>query len=423
MSSSENLRRPKLPKLPENEDEILRQVEAFDATKSSISSNNVVSFKPKKKSKFAEQRANKKNDTTTEEKSSGSHETATPNVLSAVVKEREFDYDTFLAKTMPSTQKGPKTEAFPTVMKLNTCCLDEQNKGMSLFAQQMATTNMDSEMSLPNSNNTVKGIFVETKFKRDWGESSRIISHSDVLTEKDIKDIHESNVEILNQRSDEQLMEEKNEILASLSPDVVQFLMRRKKSSKRTIDDVDYTEKRGDDEQFIPKKQQTTDHEKSKQPVVTENTNYKPVHMDQYESEKMEWMQDINSDEIPEEQPITFSARFDFKGDLQPYDNQRVLPNEGLHHHGDEPHRPGYTLEELMTLSRSSNAQQAGIAMQTLANVIKNERHGRFVGCFGSQNILTQLLDADLVTVMRVAMDNHHSEGLLGKVFLFIFKT
>ena len=46
-------------------------------------------------------------------------------------------------------------------MKLNTCCLDEQNKGMSLFAQQMATTNMDSEMSLPNSNNTVEGKFVE----------------------------------------------------------------------------------------------------------------------------------------------------------------------------------------------------------------------------------------------------------------------
>ena len=172
-----------------------------------------------------------------------------------------------------------------------------------------------------------------------------------------------------------------------------------------------------DDEQVIPRKQTAAD-DKSKQSAA--ETTYKPVHMDQYESEKMEWMQDINSDEIPEEQPVTFSARFDFKGDLQPYDNQGVLPNEGLHHHGDEPHRPGYTLEELMTLSRSSNAQQAGIAMQTLANVIKNERHGRFVSCFGSQNILTQLLDADLVTVMRVAMDNHHSEGLLGEFSHFL---
>ena len=174
-----------------------------------------------------------------------------------------------------------------------------------------------------------------------------------------------------------------------------------------------------DDEQVIPRKQTADD--KSKQSAAAETT-YKPVHMDQYESEKMEWMQDINSDEIPEEQPVTFSARFDFKGDLQPYDNQGVLPNEGLHHHGDEPHRPGYTLEELMTLSRSSNAQQAGIAMQTLANVIKNERHGRFVGCFGNENILTQLLDADLVTVMRVGMDNHHSEGLLGEFSILTFK-
>ena len=411
MSSSEI---PRRPKRGEDGDEIERQFEAFDSTKSSISSSNVVSFQPKKKSKFAEQRAAKK-DSTPEEKPSGiSQETETPKVLSAVVKEREFDYDAFLAKAMPpSTPKNPKTEAFPTVMKLNTAPtttnLDKQNKGMSLFAQQMAATNLDSEMS-PNSS-TVEGKFVQPKFKRDWGESSRIISHSsDVLTEKDVKDIHEVNVETLNQKSHEELMEDKNEILASLSPEMVQFLMRRKKSTKRTFEAVDSTRKGDDDEQVIPRKQTADD--KSKQSAAE---TYKPVHMDQYESEKMEWMQDINSDDIPEEQPLTFSARFDFKGDLQPYDNQGVLPNEGLHHHGDEPHRPGYTLEELMTLSRSSNAQQAGIAMQTLANVIKNERHGRFVGCFGSQNILTQLLDADLVTVMRVAMDNHQSEGLLGE--------
>ena len=105
--------------------------------------------------------------------------------------------------------------------------------------------------------------------------------------------------------------------------------------------------------------------------------------------------------------------RFDFKGDLLPYDNDDILPNEGLHHHGDEPHRPGYTIEELMTLGRSSNTQQAVMAIQILSNVIRNERHGRFVGCFGNENILNKLLDVDLVTVLRVSMDNHHSDVLV----------
>ena len=40
----------------------------------------------------------------------------------------------------------------------------------------------------------------------------------------------------------------------------------------------------------------------------------------------------------------TFYSRFDFTGELMPYDSDKIEPNEGLHHHGDEPHRPGYTL-------------------------------------------------------------------------------
>ena len=93
-----------------------------------------------------------------------------------------------------------------------------------------------------------------------------------------------------------------------------------------------------------------------------------------------------------------------------PYDSDKIEPNEGLHHHGDEPHRPGYTLGELITLARSSNSQQASVAIQTIANVIKNERHGRFISCFDRKNIIIELLEADLTSVLRIALDNHHSE-------------
>jgi len=35
-----------------------------------------------------------------------------------------------------------------------------------------------------------------------------------------------------------------------------------------------------------------------------------------------------------------------------PYDSDEISVKAGLHHHGDEPERPGYTLEELLTLAR-----------------------------------------------------------------------
>ena len=45
--------------------------------------------------------------------------------------------------------------------------------------------------------------------------------------------------------------------------------------------------------------------------------------------------------------------------------------------------------------------------------MIKNERHGRFISCFDHTNILNELLEADLTSVLRIALDNHHSEVIL----------
>lgn len=45
-----------------------------------------------------------------------------------------------------------------------------------------------------------------------------------------------------------------------------------------------------------------------------------------------------------------------------------------LHHHGEEPDAAGYTLEELFHLSRSTILQQRVIALQTLANIIRQVR-------------------------------------------------
>lgn len=55
-------------------------------------------------------------------------------------------------------------------------------------------------------------------------------------------------------------------------------------------------------------------------------------------------------------------------GELLPYCENQMT--EGLYHHGEEPHRPGYTLQEIIQLSRSSVLQQRTTALYTLANIL-----------------------------------------------------
>ena len=81
---------PKRPKPGEDEEELLRQMQSFEASKSSISSQNILSFQKKKPSKFAQQRAAQK-DKPVEKKEQDN----TPLVLKSVVQERHYDYNQF----------------------------------------------------------------------------------------------------------------------------------------------------------------------------------------------------------------------------------------------------------------------------------------------------------------------------------------
>jgi hypothetical protein len=57
-------------------------------------------------------------------------------------------------------------------------------------------------------------------------------------------------------------------------------------------------------------------------------------------------------------------------GFLLPYADDKFNVTQALHHHGEEPERPGYTLQELLKLSRSSLQQQRVLALTTLANIL-----------------------------------------------------
>ena len=82
-------------------------------------------------------------------------------------------------------------------------------------------------------------------------------------------------------------------------------------------------------------------------------------------SEQLKWIKD----DIPTD--TTVKDRFDFGGLL--IDPLLEIPShKGLYHHGDQPDKPGYTIQELIHLSKSTFMSQRAMAFQTLARILKN---------------------------------------------------
>ncbi|KAI5957762.1 hypothetical protein KGF57_003029 [Candida theae] len=95
------------------------------------------------------------------------------------------------------------------------------------------------------------------------------------------------------------------------------------------------------------------------------------------ETEKLSWM----TTPMPKQVSTTYESisdmRFDFNGNLvqididEEKDDSRGIPTYlGLHHHSDNPHMAGYTLSELVHLSRSVVPGQRCISIQTLGRIL-----------------------------------------------------
>ncbi|KAI8318238.1 hypothetical protein GQ54DRAFT_330008 [Martensiomyces pterosporus] len=63
-------------------------------------------------------------------------------------------------------------------------------------------------------------------------------------------------------------------------------------------------------------------------------------------------------------------VRFAFDGQIMTEEESDIPTNTGLHHHGDDPEKPGYTIPELLHLSRSTVPAQRTVAMATLGCIL-----------------------------------------------------
>ncbi|CAF0756663.1 unnamed protein product [Adineta ricciae] len=231
------------------------------------------------------------------------------------------------------------------------------------------------------------------------------MSHSKLLTgcglgevtgERELQRIHNENVERLNSMNENEILEEREKLLKSLDPKLIAFIRKRTKQ---------------EDEGLIYRPSASTaqpmDIENQKSTTIPIETDSCWLHMDKVEYEKLEWMKDLptpSAQRAPDESnPDGVPARFDFKGNLMSR-TADISVTAALHHHGEEPEAAGYTLEELFHLSRSAVLQQRVIALQTLANIIRQAHTGVY-DLDLQLPLIQKLLEAGIVFLIRWAMD------------------
>lgn len=88
-----------------------------------------------------------------------------------------------------------------------------------------------------------------------------------------------------------------------------------------------------------------------------------------------------------------------------PYNDESLTLDKGLHHHGEEPERPGYSLQELLQLSRSSIQQQRCKALTTLANVMEKTHEGIYDKAL-HPSPLTALSQKNILLLLRFSLDD-----------------
>lgn len=128
------------------------------------------------------------------------------------------------------------------------------------------------------------------------------------------------------------------------------------------------------------------------------------MHMDKVELDKLRWTTPLPSAPplLTEDQP--YVARFSLAGELLPYDAERDT-KEGLHHHGDEPGRAGYSLDELFVLARSAVHQQRQLSLAVLTAMLSKLGRGHYYGRF-QVPLLHTLLESGLVLLLRFSLDD-----------------
>lgn len=241
----------------------------------------------------------------------------------------------------------------------------EPTTNKSIFAQLHSKNSETKQAAKQNES-------VPSETKLDFGPRSRILECSDAGS------IHKENSEYLQKMDESHILEEQKRLLSSMDPSIVNFLKEKRKAAQKMqkpiSTDIDMDGKKPKFESVV-----------SNLDLLKDENSKNWVNFDVIEPAKLEWMRDLPKN-MPELKPgEQFEARFDWKGVLLPF-----KPSEGdttavsteLYLHGDDAHRPGYTLQELFRLARSTVVQQRVSALKSVGGILSIYNQGYYDGIF-----------------------------------------
>jgi len=391
-----SLRRPK----PGEDDleEMSRQFEADKAkSAASVSRANIVNKRPsgsgeggkegikKQKSLFSQQRQKQKEDQANQKYQIPEVKEKQEDVLTEIVEKNLFGQIKVRAPTLPTTNNDSKH--FPDIIKISSEKLDNSQSKRSIFSQQFHQMKKDlvkeerPDTALDNLNLAV------------FGNDSHIITGDGLEKKEDAVNIHEENMNTLKQMSQEEILEEQKKLSKSLDPKLLEFLKNRKNTTSKIKNSDDIARK--DVKEVIIEKMDQENVE------VASDLSHFP-NMAKSEPEKLSWTGDLPP--VKPGQLSGFAARFGFDGQLLAPDSD-IPVTAGLHHHGEEQERPGYTVEEMVTLVRSSNNRQRVVGLELLQKLLKRWWNGELDYCL-EQNLVEELLSAGLVELLRISLDS-----------------
>ncbi|XP_052766756.1 RNA polymerase II-associated protein 1-like [Mya arenaria] len=280
---------------------------------------------------------------------------------------------------------------FPAMAKLS----DDKNKEplkrkRSLFAQQFNKTSLPTPLER------------DSLGKDGKGDGSHVVDGSGLSAtfgSREAVEIHQENLSRLTSLSPTEIAQERERLMQTLDPKLIEFLRTRKAQKSTEEQSSECVAMETESESYKSSVEKRA--EDKMEPPIEVDSNW--VHMGSVEHDKLAWMKDLPTPSAGHSQTGT-QARFDFDGNLLPPDAD-IPVNLGLHHHGDEPERAGYTLEELFTLSRSSNNQQRVLALNILAKIITQAKQGCLSELVQSP-VLPSILDAGVVFLLRWSLDD-----------------
>lgn len=230
-------------------------------------------------------------------------------------------------------------------------------------------------------------------------ETENAVPESSAIDENLHSSLHQENLAFISGLSKEDILEEQAKLLKTMDPKLVDFVRSKRKSND--------LQKESTPPQKSSKGQLKTPIDLPVLDFLKDEQSKSWLHFDVLEPEKLEWTKNIEKTIASLKPGESYEARFDWKGFLLPFvANESQPPSEPvnddreLYLHGEDAHRPGYSLQEFFRLARSTVLQQRVAAINAIAGILNIFNQGYYDG-------ILELPISKIFFFLRFAMDEN----------------